>query len=179
MRFSNDEVFVLGSKISRRHVKRRLEKLIPYVCNECGQGPEWNGKKLVLQLEHKNGINNDNRLENLCFLCPNCHSQTETYAGRGSKGLRATKKKKRNYRFEKTIRDKEKLEAAKLNRTIRFGEWGWKTRFANEIEISAQKVERWLMRVDPEFLLGCSLVRSKAADSKPAIAGSIPASPAI
>ena len=51
------------------------------VCVECGIGPEWNGKKLTLQLEHINGIYNDNRLENLIILCPNCHSQTETYAG--------------------------------------------------------------------------------------------------
>ena len=39
-------------------------------------------KKLSLQLDHINGINNDHRIENLRFLCPNCHSQTETYAGK-------------------------------------------------------------------------------------------------
>jgi hypothetical protein len=42
----------------------------------------WNNKKLVLHIEHINGISNDNRIENLCFLCPNCHSQTDTYGGR-------------------------------------------------------------------------------------------------
>ena len=40
---------------------------------------------LVLQVHHINGINNDNRLENLCWLCPNCHSQTDSYAGRNTK----------------------------------------------------------------------------------------------
>ena len=54
-------------------------------CNykrQCGNEGFWNGKKLVLQLEHKNGIHNDHRVENLCFLCPNCHSQTDTYSGK-------------------------------------------------------------------------------------------------
>ncbi|QZE11799.1 hypothetical protein SEA_FRANCOB_241 [Streptomyces phage Francob] len=55
--------------------------LISYVC-ECGQGPEWNGKPLVLQLDHINGDAYDNRLENLRFLCPNCHTQTDTFCGR-------------------------------------------------------------------------------------------------
>jgi hypothetical protein len=53
-----------------------------YECESCGLKDTWNNKKISLQLEHKNGIPNDNRLENLCFLCPNCHSQTDTYAGK-------------------------------------------------------------------------------------------------
>lgn len=57
-----------------------IEVGIAYECAECGQGPEWNGGPLTLQIEHKNGDSRDNRRENLCFLCPNCHTQTETYA---------------------------------------------------------------------------------------------------
>lgn len=56
-------------------------KLLPYRCAICG-ALEWNGKTLSLELDHINGINNDNRLENLRFLCPNCHSQTTTYGSR-------------------------------------------------------------------------------------------------
>jgi hypothetical protein len=56
--------------------------LYPYVCSECGQLPEWNGKPLVLQVDHINGDPTDNRPENLRFLCPNCHTQTDTFAGR-------------------------------------------------------------------------------------------------
>ena len=50
-------------------------------CEECGIN-EWNGKMLVLELDHKNGNHNDNHLENLQILCPNCHSQTPTFRGR-------------------------------------------------------------------------------------------------
>ena len=55
---------------------------MPYLCGICGLGPEWNGMVLVLQIDHINGDSTDSRLENLRFLCPNCHSQTETFAGR-------------------------------------------------------------------------------------------------
>lgn len=51
-------------------------------CEECGVGEEWNGSPLMLQLEHVDGDRTHNRIENLKILCPNCHSQTPTYAGR-------------------------------------------------------------------------------------------------
>jgi RNA polymerase subunit RPABC4/transcription elongation factor Spt4 len=79
--------FVANSKTDRSKIKDRVIKndLIPYLCSECGLGDEWNGKKLVLHLDHINGVNNDHRLINLRFLCPNCHSQTETYCRNGIK----------------------------------------------------------------------------------------------
>jgi transcription elongation factor Elf1 len=89
----NNKVIMLStylienSTISRTALKKRLikEKIIDYQCAVCGLSNEYNGKVLSLQLEHINGIPNDNRLENLCFLCPNCHSQTSTYCGRNVK----------------------------------------------------------------------------------------------
>lgn len=65
-------------------LKTRLikEQVLLPVCVECGLTNHWNGKPLNLQLDHINGIYNDHRIENLRFLCPNCHSQTETFAGR-------------------------------------------------------------------------------------------------
>ena len=84
---SDEQVFCENSQIDRNGLKRRLikNKLVPYVCTGCLNNGQWQGKKLSLQLDHINGINNDNRPQNLRFLCPNCHSQTDTYAGKALK----------------------------------------------------------------------------------------------
>lgn len=76
-----------NSPHQRGHVKRRLVTagLLKHECAECGQGDEWKGKKLVMVLDHKNGVNNDHRIENLRMLCPNCNSQTDTFSGKNIK----------------------------------------------------------------------------------------------
>ena len=70
----------------RKDVKKRMvsEGHLENKCYECGI-TDWNSKPLVCHLEHINGISNDHRLENLTMLCPNCHSQTSTYAGKNRK----------------------------------------------------------------------------------------------
>jgi HNH endonuclease len=75
---------------SRYRLKRRLlrEGLLVNRCALCGMESVWNGKPLVLVLDHINGVSNDYRLENLRLLCPNCNSQTETFCGRNSKTIR-------------------------------------------------------------------------------------------
>ena len=65
--------------------KSLLERGRSYTCEECGQLPTWNGKSLVLQLDHKDGDRFNDCEDNLRFLCPNCHSQTPTFAGRNRK----------------------------------------------------------------------------------------------
>ncbi|MGB1107008.1 MAG: HNH endonuclease signature motif containing protein [Candidatus Puniceispirillaceae bacterium] len=52
-----------------------------YECSGCGI-KDWNGQPISLQLDHINGDNKDNRLENVRWLCPNCHSQTSTWGTR-------------------------------------------------------------------------------------------------
>ena len=81
------EVATANSKYSRNHLKERIIKndLIPYVCAICAGIPTWNNKPLVLIIDHINGINNDHRLENLRFVCPNSNSQLPTFAGRNTK----------------------------------------------------------------------------------------------
>lgn len=74
---------------------RRLmlrESIIKYECSGCGLVDSYNGNPLRLQLDHINGDSKDNRVTNLRWLCPNCHSQTETFAGRNSKRYKNTPK---------------------------------------------------------------------------------------
>ena len=87
---TNEEIFVENSSYARHNLKKRILRfnLIPFICSECDLSDEWNGKKIVLQLDHINGINNDNRIENLRFLCPNCHSQQDTFAAKNIKNKR-------------------------------------------------------------------------------------------
>ena len=74
---------LLAGRRNRSHIKQRLIGLglIEDACATCGIA-EWLGAPLALQLHHRNGNGADNRLENLELLCPNCHSQTDTWGGR-------------------------------------------------------------------------------------------------
>jgi hypothetical protein len=81
---SCQQILVLGREGQRLEPTRLLRRALfesgrEYRCAECGGGDVWNGRRLVLQIDHINGFRYDNRAENLRFLCPNCHSQTPTF----------------------------------------------------------------------------------------------------
>ena len=83
-KYSLEEVFVQNSpvtqKVLRGYIKRH--KVLEYKCQTCGCDGNWQNGIISLEVDHINGDNKDNRIENLRYLCPNCHALTETYRGK-------------------------------------------------------------------------------------------------
>lgn len=88
---SLEDVLVQNSKYKNTSLKKRLyeNKIKKEECEICGQGAYWQGQKLVLILDHINGIHSDNRINNLRIVCPNCNSQLPTH---GTKNFKTTRK---------------------------------------------------------------------------------------
>jgi len=82
-----NDIFVENSITDRRKIKQVLfiNEIKKKECELCGQDENWRGKKMSLILDHINGINDDNRLENLRIVCPNCNATLETNGGRNIK----------------------------------------------------------------------------------------------
>jgi hypothetical protein len=80
-----DEILVEGSTFSRGHLKERLYEagLKEPRCEMCGQGELWHGARMSMILDHVNGVSNDNRLENIRIVCPNCAATLDTHCARG------------------------------------------------------------------------------------------------
>lgn len=88
---------VRGSSYSRANLKRRLfdQGIKERRCEICGQDERWRGRWMSLILDHVNGVPDDNRLENLRVVCPNCAATLETHCGRKNLRERPTRPCKR------------------------------------------------------------------------------------
>ena len=77
---NENNIFIENSSACQATLRKWYKKgnYTEYKCSVCGQEPIWQGKELTLILDHINGINNDDRLENLHWVCPNCNQQLET-----------------------------------------------------------------------------------------------------
>jgi hypothetical protein len=82
-----DHLVQNSTGMNSKRIKQYLFKnnIIKNECSICKLPPMWNNNPLTLQLDHINGDHYDNRVENLRLVCPNCHSQTDTYTGRNVK----------------------------------------------------------------------------------------------
>jgi Zn finger protein HypA/HybF involved in hydrogenase expression len=91
--YAESDIFTEGSKATRTCLKRTVLRLslIEEKC-ACGLTNEWNGSTLVLELDHIDGDSTNNTVGNLRFMCPNCHSQTETNKGKNKKLNRMRRK---------------------------------------------------------------------------------------
>lgn len=149
-KISNEELFTQNNNHSRAAVKKRIlkDKLLPYKCAICGQEPIWNGKELVLVLDHINGINNDNRLENLRFLCPNCNAQQDTFCGKVTKQIHKKQKEKLKQIFLEDINEKR---TRILNYGIDFSKFGWVEKLSKLENTSHTSVRRFMKKYMEDF----------------------------
>ncbi len=84
-RKSPEQIFIVGQRQKSFLLRRALiESGVEYKCVVCGIN-KWRDKELNLEVDHIDGNSIDNKIENLRFLCPNCHTQTSTYGFRGIK----------------------------------------------------------------------------------------------
>jgi Zn finger protein HypA/HybF involved in hydrogenase expression len=163
---SLEEVLTENSNYSRATLKKRLikEGLLENKCVKCGLGPEWEKQKLVMVLDHVNGIHNDNRIENLRLLCPNCNSQTTTFAGKNNrreiyeknckgcgieiKGKRKDKKYCRQCEEKQVFRTSPRLCFRKVERPSKeeLKKMLWEiptTKLAEQYGVSDQAIGKW------------------------------------
>lgn len=153
---TKEEIFCNNSTCSQNTLRRAVIKynIIPFVCEQCGNEGEWMGKPLTLTLDHINGNNKDNRINNLRWLCPNCDRQQSTFGAKNSKKLEKGKilisyNKNIDKQDNKNINKKEGKKHNKIpapEREIlkqKIFEYKNYTQCANYFNVSPTKLRNW------------------------------------
>jgi len=163
--YSDKEMFKNDSQATRASVKVRIikEKLIPYICECCGQDENWQGKIMPLILDHKDGINNNNELSNLRFLCSNCDSIQDTYKGKNAnKSFKERVKRNKieysNKIFEnKIIKEQQKLNFINQikNSDIDFTKHGYLIEVGKLLNWTPQWSQKFISKNIPELYKNC------------------------
>lgn len=83
-KYSLEEVFRKNSPVTQKVLRGYIERysILEYKCQFCGCDGKWQNGVISLEIDHVNGDNTDNEINNLRYLCPNCHALTITYRGR-------------------------------------------------------------------------------------------------
>ena len=92
-KYQLEEVFCKNSSVTQKVLRGYVERhnILEYKCVNCGCDGNWQGGKISLEIDHENGDNTDNTVENLRYLCPNCHALTDTYRGK-NKALKSVRR---------------------------------------------------------------------------------------
>ena len=162
-KLKTEKIFILNSKTDRRTVRERIlkENLLEYKCQCCGCNNQWMGRIMPLILDHINGVNNDNRLENLRFLCSNCDSIQDTYKGKNT-SIDSQRKKirkeieKQNIRLQKQEKKQKQIDKNKQSIShIDFSKHGWRLEVAKILECTPQYAGKYIKEYMPEFWKIC------------------------
>ncbi len=133
------------NRIGRRETTSKLRRaMLEYgfeeVCSECNLGLMWNNKPIRIQIDHKDGDGLNNLPDNLRFLCPNCHSQTETYAAKNVKNEKVLKCSNKTKISSSRKPDKDVLQSLVFEKPT--------TKIAIDFGVSDKAVEKWCKSYD-------------------------------
>ena len=122
-------------------------------CAVCSMENMWNGKPLRFQIDHISGNSKDNSRENLRAICPNCHSQTDTWGYKNSRTRNVAQRTPPTANPTLVYRTNARWEIYKERikmSSIDFSKYGWVNRVSEVLGITPQNVNKWMKRHLPE-----------------------------